>query len=218
MKSLFLISVCALVAIVGAAFGGSEPPSTATPSSNETIEPFLTPSTPKTPTPTYETIVHIARPSPDAPTSAFRSTIAPTQLLPPTLDTTPGPVPASALSQDFGDDISLSRAAVDSSDNVVITGHFQSSVDIGGASSADSTPTSTSTPTPLSSSPTTPANNGTDWDMVEVLAPIDNLEINIAESFPPKVSLNVRSGLPNGCVEFSRYQVDPIIRTAVRLK
>ena len=44
--------------------------------------------------------------------------------------------------------------------------------------------------------------------MAEVLAPIDNLEINIAESFPPEVSLNVQSGLPNGCVEFSRYELE----------
>ena len=53
-----------------------------------------------------------------------------------------------------------------------------------------------------------PFQHGTDWDMAEVLAPIDNLEINIAESFPPKVSLNVQSGLPNGCVEFSRYELE----------
>ena len=52
------------------------------------------------------------------------------------------------------------------------------------ACGADSTPTSTSTPTPLPS-PTTPVDDGTKGDMTEVLAPIDNLEINIAESFPP---------------------------------
>lgn len=59
-----------------------------------------------------------------------------------------------------------------------------------------------------SPSPTTPVDDGTNGDITEVLAPIDNLEINIAESFPPQVLLNVLSGLPNGCAEFSRYELE----------
>ena len=85
------------------------------------------------------------------------------------------------------------------------------------ACGADSTPTSTSTstPTPLPS-PTTPVDDGTNGDMTEVLAPIDNLEINIAESFPPQVFLNVLSGLPNGCAEFSRYELERDV-TSIRV-
>ena len=79
------------------------------------------------------------------------------------------------------------------------------------ACGAESTPISTSAPTltPLPSpSPTSPTDDDTNGDMAEVLAPIDNLEINIAESFPPQVFLNIQSGLPNGCVEFSRYELE----------
>jgi uncharacterized membrane protein YagU involved in acid resistance len=38
-----------------------------------------------------------------------------------------------------------------------------------------------------------------------VLAPIDEVEINIAESFPPQYFLRVVSGLPNSCAEFDSY-------------
>ena len=44
--------------------------------------------------------------------------------------------------------------------------------------------------------------------MVEVPAPIDSVEINIAESFPPQYFVAVKSGLPNACYEFDRYEVD----------
>ncbi len=54
------------------------------------------------------------------------------------------------------------------------------------------------TPTP------TPA---TEFDKVEVAAPIESVQVLIAESFPPQYFLEVVSGLPNGCVEFDRYEV-----------
>ena len=44
--------------------------------------------------------------------------------------------------------------------------------------------------------------------MVQVLAPVESVEVNIAESFPPQYFLQVTSGLPNGCVEFDGYEVD----------
>ncbi len=44
--------------------------------------------------------------------------------------------------------------------------------------------------------------------MVEVPAPIDSVEINIAESLPPQYFVAVKSGLPNACYEFDRYEVD----------
>lgn len=46
-----------------------------------------------------------------------------------------------------------------------------------------------------------------DQSMVKVPAPIDNVEILIAESFPPQYFLVVTSGIPNGCVQFDSYDV-----------
>lgn len=43
--------------------------------------------------------------------------------------------------------------------------------------------------------------------MVKVLAPIDHVEVVVAESFPPQYFLHVVSGLPNGCVRFDSYDV-----------
>jgi hypothetical protein len=43
---------------------------------------------------------------------------------------------------------------------------------------------------------------------VEVIAPIDNLEVRTAESHPVQYSLYVVSGLPNGCIRFDRYELD----------
>ena len=43
-------------------------------------------------------------------------------------------------------------------------------------------------------------------DMVEVPAPIESVEIIIAESYPPQYFVHVVSGLPNGCVEFYGYE------------
>ena len=43
--------------------------------------------------------------------------------------------------------------------------------------------------------------------MVEVLAPIESVEVLISESFPPQYMLVVVSGLPNGCVRFGSYDM-----------
>ena len=43
-------------------------------------------------------------------------------------------------------------------------------------------------------------------DMDKVVAPIESVEIHIAESFPPQYFVEVVSGLPNGCVEFHSYE------------
>jgi len=43
---------------------------------------------------------------------------------------------------------------------------------------------------------------------VEVIAPIDNVEVRMAESHPVQYSLYVVSGLPNGCIKFDRYELD----------
>ena len=43
-------------------------------------------------------------------------------------------------------------------------------------------------------------------DMVKVPAPIESVEIIVAESFPPQYFVHVISGLPNGCVEFYGYE------------
>ena len=40
-----------------------------------------------------------------------------------------------------------------------------------------------------------------------LLAPIESVEINIAESFPPQYFVHVVSGLPNSCFEFEGYDV-----------
>lgn len=41
-----------------------------------------------------------------------------------------------------------------------------------------------------------------------VRAPIDSVDVPIAESFPPQYFLDVVSGLPNGCAEFDSYDVE----------
>ena len=48
---------------------------------------------------------------------------------------------------------------------------------------------------------------GAPGETVSVRAPIDGVEVNIAESFPPQYFLLVRSGLPNGCARFESYEV-----------
>ena len=41
--------------------------------------------------------------------------------------------------------------------------------------------------------------------MVQAPAPIDNLELMILESFPLQYQLQIKSGLPNGCVRYGGY-------------
>ena len=52
----------------------------------------------------------------------------------------------------------------------------------------------------------TPDQSG-ELETVEKLAPIDRVEILVAESWPPQYFLFVESGLPNGCAEFDRVEV-----------
>jgi len=44
-------------------------------------------------------------------------------------------------------------------------------------------------------------------ETIEKLAPIDRVEILVAESFPQQYFLLVESGLPNGCFVFDRYEM-----------
>ena len=44
-------------------------------------------------------------------------------------------------------------------------------------------------------------------ERVEALAPIEGVEILVAESWPPQYFVAVTSGLPNACMEFDRYEV-----------
>ncbi len=39
-------------------------------------------------------------------------------------------------------------------------------------------------------------------------APIDGLEILVAESFPPQYFLNVQAGLPSGCAQQYKHEVE----------
>ena len=72
----------------------------------------------------------------------------------------------------------------------------------GGAATPASQPPVVVEPT---SQPTGPA--PAEPVMVEVPAPIDDVRINIAESFPPQYFVLVQSGLPNACHEFDGYDV-----------
>jgi hypothetical protein len=45
-------------------------------------------------------------------------------------------------------------------------------------------------------------------DMVEAPAPIESLDLLIAESFPPQYFMVVTSGLPNSCVKFDGYVIE----------
>ncbi len=62
------------------------------------------------------------------------------------------------------------------------------------------------TPTPA------PAGTGAGDDMKPVKAPIDAVEVVIAESHPPQYFLAVTSGLRNGCVQFDSYEVSRLDR------
>ena len=43
--------------------------------------------------------------------------------------------------------------------------------------------------------------------MVEVLAPIEEVHVRVAESWAPQYFLEVTSGLPNGCIKFDGHEV-----------
>jgi hypothetical protein len=68
-----------------------------------------------------------------------------------------------------------------------------------------------------SDEPVSPDNNGgsqqtddpqANGDTQVVLAPIESVEVVIAESFPPQYFLHVVSGLPSGCARFNDYTVE----------
>ena len=69
--------------------------------------------------------------------------------------------------------------------------------------------------TPIPSEPpftVTPADPGADPqlppDRVAEAAPIDALDVRIAESFPPQYFLHVQAGLPSGCAQQFRHDVE----------
>jgi hypothetical protein len=43
-----------------------------------------------------------------------------------------------------------------------------------------------------------------------VLAPIDGVDVRILESNPPQYMLSVRAGLPSGCAEKNRHEVQRV--------
>ena len=47
-----------------------------------------------------------------------------------------------------------------------------------------------------------------DPDLVQVLSPIESVEVLIMKSFPPQYSVVVVSGLPNACVSFGGYRLE----------
>ncbi len=78
------------------------------------------------------------------------------------------------------------------------------------ASAAPGTP-ATNRPLPTSpggapplATPVAPTPAG---DRIEVLAPIDGLDVAVLESFPPRYVLNLRAGLPSGCARQGRYDL-----------
>ena len=71
-------------------------------------------------------------------------------------------------------------------------------------------PTATSSPDDTVSSadpqPSPEPTRSVPDDMVKTLAPIDSVEIRVAESYPQQYFVGVVSGLPNACVEFYGYE------------
>lgn len=61
---------------------------------------------------------------------------------------------------------------------------------------------STSCSSAMERGPSSPSSSS----RLEVLAPIDGLDIRILESNPPQYMLNVRAGLPSGCAERNRHE------------
>ena len=55
--------------------------------------------------------------------------------------------------------------------------------------------------------PVTIPANGDPFPTVSALAPIQSLEVNVAESFPPQYFAHIVSILPDGCAEFDRNDV-----------
>lgn len=49
--------------------------------------------------------------------------------------------------------------------------------------------------------------DGGEVTVASELAPIESIEVRVAESFPPQYFLDIVSGLPSGCATFDRYDV-----------
>jgi len=64
-------------------------------------------------------------------------------------------------------------------------------------------------PTPSgSTAPVAPPTPAVDFERVEEMAPIEELEVLFAESFPVQHRLHIVSGLPSGCAAFERVDVE----------
>ena len=67
--------------------------------------------------------------------------------------------------------------------------------------------------TPISATPGTPRPGtpaptpNVDYPIVEEPAPIETVEVLVAESYPPQYFAQVVSGLPSGCASFARSEV-----------
>ncbi len=59
----------------------------------------------------------------------------------------------------------------------------------------------------IGTSPTPTPSQSADPVFVETLAPIENVEVQVAESFPLQYFLLITLGLPNGCARFDGYEV-----------
>lgn len=60
---------------------------------------------------------------------------------------------------------------------------------------------------PIDSDKGDPAPTDPGFEVVEVLAPIESIQILVLESFPEQYVVQVISGLPNGCATYSRNEV-----------
>ncbi len=57
------------------------------------------------------------------------------------------------------------------------------------------------------SSPSSSVPNASSRGRQEVPAPIDGVDVRILESNPPQYMVNVRAGLPSGCAEKNRHEI-----------
>lgn len=72
-------------------------------------------------------------------------------------------------------------------------------------SGPDGNPAPIETSAPTEPTPTEPMD---DFERVEELAPIEEIEVLFAESFPVQHRLHIVSGLPSGCAAFERVDVE----------
>lgn len=78
--------------------------------------------------------------------------------------------------------------------------------------------TAGATPAATPAEDTTATQASTDYPLVDALAPIERLSLNVGESDPLQYFVAVTSGVPNGCTRFDRIEVsreDTTIRVDV---